>query len=77
MWAAVWENTRVTSRILWTIGHSNRQIGEITDLLSAESIEAVADVPRFPGSRRCPHFNREALGAALQDMDLVYRHFRN
>jgi uncharacterized protein (DUF488 family) len=66
---------RVASQILWTIGHSNRQIGEFTDLLLAERIEAVADVRRFPGSRRCPQFNREALDADLQDMDLVYRHF--
>ena len=65
----------MTSRILWTIGHSNRQIGEFTDLLSAESIEAIADVRRFPGSRRCPHFNCEALDATLQGMGLVYRHF--
>ncbi len=65
----------MASHTLWTIGHSNRQPGEFTNLLAAESIEAVADVRRFPGSRRCPHFNREALDAALQDIGLVYRHF--
>ena len=65
----------MATRILWTIGHSNRLPGEFTDLLLAESIEAVADVRRFPGSRRCPHFNREALDAALHEIGLEYRHF--
>jgi uncharacterized protein (DUF488 family) len=65
----------VASSNLWTIGHSNRQLGEFVDLLSEEGIEAVADVRRFPGSRRCPHFGREALDAALREIGLVYRHF--
>ena len=63
------------SSTLWTIGHSNRQLGEFVDLLADESIEAVADVRRFPGSRRCPQFGREALDSALHDVGLEYRHF--
>jgi uncharacterized protein (DUF488 family) len=65
----------VASRDLWTIGHSNRQLDEFVDLLSEEGIEAVADVRRFPGSHRCPHFGREALDAALHEIGLAYRHF--
>jgi uncharacterized protein (DUF488 family) len=65
----------VASRTLWTIGHSNRQLGEFVDLLAEESIEAVADVRRFPGSRHCPHFGREALDSALHDVGLEYLHF--
>jgi uncharacterized protein (DUF488 family) len=65
----------VGSSTLWTIGHSNRQLGEFVDLLADESIEAVADVRRFPGSRRCPQFGREALDSALHDVGLEYRHF--
>jgi uncharacterized protein (DUF488 family) len=65
----------VGSSTLWTIGHSNRQLDEFVDLLAEESIEAVADVRRFPGSRRCPHFGREALDSALHDVGLAYRHF--
>lgn len=62
------------SSTLWTIGHSNRQLGEFVDLLAEVSIEAVADVRRFPGSRRYPHFGREALDSALHDVGLEYRH---
>jgi uncharacterized protein (DUF488 family) len=60
---------------IWTIGHSNRQLGEFVALLSEEGTEAVADVRRFPGSRRCPHFGRGALDAALDEIGVSYRHF--
>ena len=47
-----------------TIGHSNREPGVFLGLLAASSNGQVADVRRFPGSRRHPRFNREALDAA-------------
>ena len=47
-----------------TIGHSNREPGEFRGRLAATAIGLVADVRRFPGVRRHPHFNREALDAA-------------
>jgi hypothetical protein len=37
---------------LWTIGHSNRELADFLALLAAEEIETIADVRRFPGSRR-------------------------
>jgi uncharacterized protein (DUF488 family) len=65
----------VGSSALWTIGHSNWQLGEFVNLLAEESIEVVADVRRFPGSRRCPHFGREVLDSALNGVGLEYLHF--
>jgi uncharacterized protein (DUF488 family) len=59
----------------WTIGHSNREISEFLELLRSVKVTAVADVRRFPGSRRCPHFNSDNLEAALQKAGLSYRHF--
>jgi len=47
-----------------TIGHSNREPGEFRGRLAASAIGRVADGRRFPGPRRHPHFNREALDAA-------------
>jgi uncharacterized protein (DUF488 family) len=64
-----------SSKTVWTIGHSNRQQNEFLELLIAERIEAVADVRRFPGSRRSPHFGRKELEAALATAGLQYRHF--
>jgi uncharacterized protein (DUF488 family) len=58
---------------LWTLGHSTRTWAEFLDVLGAHGIEAIADVRRFPGSRRLPQFQSAALEAALADHDLAYR----
>jgi uncharacterized protein (DUF488 family) len=50
---------------VWTIGHSTRPLDDFLALLAAYDIEAVADVRRYAGSRRLPHFGHDALGAAL------------
>ena len=44
-------------------------------LLTTHSIELVADVRRFPGSRRWPHFGAEALAQRLGEEGIAYRHF--
>ena len=46
---------------VWTIGHSNRPLEAFVELLQLHGIEAIADVRRFPGSRRLPQFGSEAL----------------
>jgi uncharacterized protein (DUF488 family) len=61
--------------VLWTIGHSNRDLRAFVELLLAESIEAVADVRRFPGSKRQPQFRQETLEATLREAGVGYRHF--
>ncbi|KRE88990.1 hypothetical protein ASG87_05395 [Frateuria sp. Soil773] len=58
---------------IWTIGHSTRTLAEFLDLLRAYRIEAIADVRRFPGSRRHPQFASDALAAALQAQGIAYR----
>jgi uncharacterized protein (DUF488 family) len=63
------------TRQIWTIGHSTRTLDEFLEALASEQIELVADVRRFPGSRRYPQFGREALEAALQNSGVAYRHF--
>ena len=60
---------------IWTVGHSNRELNDFLALLADEKIEFVADVRRFPGSRRHPHFNREPLSATLQNIGIGYTHF--
>jgi uncharacterized protein (DUF488 family) len=57
---------------VWTIGHSIRPLEGFLDLLAENSIEAVADVRRYPGSRRWPHFAQESLAMALEQRGLVY-----
>lgn len=60
---------------VWTIGHSTRSLEGFLELLSANRIEAVADVRRYPGSRRWPHFAREPLRMALEKRGLLYMWF--
>jgi uncharacterized protein (DUF488 family) len=57
---------------VWTIGHSTRSLDEFLDLLSGHRIEALADVRRYPGSRRWPHFAREPLQIELENRGLLY-----
>src|SRR5690554_5334048 len=58
---------------IWTIGHSTRSIEEFIALLRHYRIEAVADVRRFPGSRRLPQFGQDALRASLRAAGIEYQ----
>jgi uncharacterized protein (DUF488 family) len=60
---------------VWTIGHSTRAQEEFLALLRAHAVAAIADVRRFPASRRHPHFNRDAMAAWLEAAGVRYRHF--
>jgi len=57
---------------IWTIGHSTRALEEFKDILRAHRIEVIVDVRRFPGSRRYPHYNREALESELEAAGIGY-----
>jgi uncharacterized protein (DUF488 family) len=60
---------------IWTIGHSNRTAEEFLELLRGASIAVLADVRRFPGSKKHPQFGREALEASLHAAGIGYQHF--
>ena len=60
---------------VWTIGHSTRTTEELLTVLSAYDIEEVADVRRFPGSRRLPQFSEAALRDTLADRGIAYSWF--
>jgi uncharacterized protein (DUF488 family) len=60
-------------RTIWTIGHSTRPLAVFLGLLGEYRIEAIADVRRFPASRRYPYFAREALTATLPAHGIAYR----
>jgi uncharacterized protein (DUF488 family) len=58
---------------IWTIGHSTRPLDEFLALLAQYRLEAVADVRRFPGSRRYPQYAETALSATLAGHGIAYR----
>lgn len=57
---------------MWTVGHSTRTLEDFLALLARHDIAAIADVRRFPGSRRHPQFAREALADSLRDAGIDY-----
>jgi uncharacterized protein (DUF488 family) len=63
-------------REIWTIGHSTRTLENLVTLLAQDSIGAIADVRRFPSSRRHPQFNQDELAAGLARFAIGYRHLQ-
>lgn len=59
---------------VFTLGHSTHSLEHFLALLTEHGVEVLADVRRFPGSRRFPHFRRETLAAALAAVGIAYRH---
>ena len=61
---------------IWTVGHSTRDLLEFIGLLNDNQIEAIADVRSYPGSRRYPHFNADALEETLTSSGIQYKAFK-
>lgn len=60
------------TKTIWTIGHSTRSLEEFISLLKPFNIELVADVRSYPGSRKFPQFNKEALEISLPQNGIEY-----
>lgn len=58
---------------LFTIGHSTHPIGRFVALLNQHDIQVLADIRRFPGSRKFPQFNQDNLASALPEAGIEYR----
>jgi uncharacterized protein (DUF488 family) len=59
---------------LYTIGHSTRTLDELVSLLRAHEVRRLADIRRYPGSRRHPHFSGDALAVSLPEHGIDYIH---
>lgn len=57
---------------VFTIGHSNLEIGRFVALLKQHGIQAIADVRSSPYSQYNPQFNRELLQKSLQEHGIAY-----
>lgn len=58
----------------YTIGHSTRSIEELLLLLGQFAIATLADIRRYPGSRRFPQFSSAALAESVRAAGIGYRH---
>jgi uncharacterized protein (DUF488 family) len=57
---------------LLSLGHSTKTLDDFVALLRSADIEAIADIRRYPRSRRHPHFTRERLEQALIERGFTY-----
>jgi uncharacterized protein (DUF488 family) len=62
----------MAAKLLYTVGHSTRTLEDFVDLLAQHGVRAVGDVRRFPGSRKYPHFNVDALARSLPAVGIRY-----
>lgn len=58
--------------IIYTIGHSTRDLAEFSRVLQAHDISLLEDIRAFPMSRRHPHFNRDHLELWLPEIGCEY-----
>ncbi|HEY7369303.1 MAG TPA: DUF488 domain-containing protein [Thermoanaerobaculia bacterium] len=59
-------------RPVFTVGHSNHSLEKFLGILAAHGVARIADVRRFPASRRWPHFGAERLEASLAAAGIAY-----
>jgi len=57
---------------MYSLGTSNRSATEFLMVLKSFGIEVVADIRRFPTSRRFEHFRREHLARLLAGQGIEY-----
>lgn len=60
---------------LFTIGHSTHSLSRFITLLDEHGVRVLADIRRFPGSRKHPQFNQETLPVELERAGIEYRWF--
>ena len=69
-------NVEKLAETIWTIGHSTRILEEFIELLAENEIKVLADVRSYPGSRKFPHFNSEALRVSVETAGIRYMHLK-
>ncbi len=57
---------------LWTVGHGTASQEDFAALLKGAGVERLVDIRTAPGSRRHPHFARDALAQWLPDSGVTY-----
>lgn len=65
------------NKTIWTIGHSTRTLEEFLTMLQSFDIQLIADIRSYPGSRRFPQFNKEALEISLPQNGIEYILIKN
>jgi len=61
-----------TERTIYTLGTSTRSLEDFFSILTAFGIKGIADVRRFPRSRKFSHFNKERIEEETREQNLSY-----
>lgn len=62
---------------IYTIGHSTHSINDFVEMLQSFGIKTLADIRRFPSSRKYPQFNKDNLDEALKHNGISYTYFED
>ncbi len=62
----------MSSKVIYTIGHSNREIEEFIEILLGYGVERLYDVRRWPSSRANPQYNMDRLSRSLESVGIEY-----
>jgi len=57
---------------IYTLGHGNRSLEELVELLNSSAIKLLIDVRSWPKSKRNPRFDRTSLEASLLGIDYLW-----
>jgi len=68
-------SSSASTRRLFTLGHSNREMSDLLGVVGRHEIKMVCDVRSRPGSFRFPQFNREPLMVELASAKVMYQFF--
>lgn len=60
--------------VIYTIGHSTHTVEEFLAILHRFDIQILADIRRFPGSRKFPQFSQDNLKVSLEEAKIHYLH---
>lgn len=60
--------------IIHTIGHSTLTADAFIDALHINHVQLLVDIRSYPGSRRCPHFGKDAMSQWLPAAGISYAH---
>jgi uncharacterized protein (DUF488 family) len=58
--------------LIYTVGHSNRELDEFQDMLDNSDIRILVDIRSKPQSAHCHHFDGEALRRSLEARGIIY-----
>ena len=64
-------------KTIFTIGHSNHPFETFLEMLKSFEIEVLADIRRYPGSRKYPYFNKDVLEKNLPENGIAYLHLED